>query len=407
MSNEMNETKPTFIDLFSGVGGFSEGLYREGFQSIVHVDFDEPACTTLKERMKHYNYSLDEIETSVICGDLTHETVNDQIEKVVNGREVDVIVGGPPCQSFSSVGRAQDPNSMRNDPRNFLFLSYLQILDKYKPKIFVFENVSGLLTAKPQGTLIFPEIISLMSKNYKVCTDHDTILLDAVHYGVPQIRKRVILIGVRKDLNFSPEDIYNQIVKTHYSPEEEKNKQIEKREKYLTVIDAIFDLPKLMPGDGVEEMEFKPTILNPYLEKIRTKTFNKLYNHVARKHNSEDRERYRLLSQNNWQLKELELFKPELIHHDPRHFGNRYTVQAYDRPGRTIVAHLYKDGNLFIHPDSTQERTFTVREAARIQSFPDDFKFMGSRTDQYKQVGNAVPPLMANQIAKAIIKFIK
>jgi len=97
---------------------------------------------------------------------------------------------------------------------------------------------------------------------------------------------------------------------------------------------------------------------------------------------------------------------PELIHHDPKHFGNRYTVQKYNSPGNTVVAHLYKDGNLFIHPDHKQERTFTVREAARIQSFPDDFKFMGSRTDQFKQVGNAVPPLMAKQIAKAIKKFL-
>ena len=111
-------------------------------------------------------------------------------------------------------------------------------------------------------------------------------------------------------------------------------------------------------------------------------------------------ERYRILSEHgNWQLKDLAEVRPDLVHHDPKHFGNRYTVQEWDKPGRTVVAHLYKDGNLFIHPDSVQERTFTVREAARIQSFPDDFFFEGSRTEQFKQVGNAVPPLMAEAFA--------
>jgi DNA (cytosine-5)-methyltransferase 1 len=120
-----------------------------------------------------------------------------------------------------------------------------------------------------------------------------------------------------------------------------------------------------------------------------------------------DQQRYELLSKNKWQLKDLAKTRPDLIHHDPKHFGNRYTVQVANKPGRTVVAHLYKDGNLFIHPDHKQKRTFTVREAARVQSFPDDFKFVGSRTNQYKQVGNAVPPIMAKQIAKAIKQFLK
>ena len=112
------------------------------------------------------------------------------------------------------------------------------------------------------------------------------------------------------------------------------------------------------------------------------------------------------MSKFNWQLKDLTEIRPDLVHHDPKHFGNRYTVQEYSKPSKTVVAHLYKDGNLFIHPDYHQERTFTVREAARVQSFPDDFKFVGSRTNQYKQVGNAVPPLMARQIAKATKLFL-
>lgn len=396
----------TFIDLFAGCGGFSEGFYTQGFDPLVHVDFDEAACQTLKERMRHYKYSNAEIDRSVICGDLTTQEVNDRIADVVGDKTVDVIVGGPPCQSFSSVGRAQDPNSMKNDPRNYLFLTYLNILEKYKPKLFVFENVAGLLTARPNDTFIFSEIIKHMSKYYNVQDDKDTILLNSVHYGVPQIRKRVILIGVRKDLKINPLEVYKAVKKTHYCPEMEERGETFGLKKYLTVKDAISDLPHCKPGEGEEEISFTPAKINDYIPTIRTVGFKKLYNHVARKHNKEDRERYSLLSKNNWQLKNLAQVRPDLIHHDPNHFGNRYTVQEYSKPGRTVVAHLYKDGNLFIHPDWKQERTFTVREAARIQSFPDDFKFVGSRTNQYKQVGNAVPPLMAKQIAKAIKKFL-
>lgn len=405
MQNKKKD-KFTFIDLFAGCGGFSEGFYKEGFKSLVHVDFDEAACLTLKERMKYYKYSEEEIENSVICGDLTKEEISDKIKKIIKNSKVDVLVGGPPCQSFSTVGRAQDPNSMKDDPRNYLFQNYLNILEKHMPKVFVFENVSGLLSAKPNGKLIFPQIIKEMSRHYDVCDDRQTILLNSVHYGVPQVRKRVIIIGVRKDLKFTAKDIYKNIIKTHFSPEMEAKAISNDLEKYVTVKDAISDLPKLFPGEGINEIDYKPKKFNSYLEKIRDSNFSKLFNHEARKHNKADRERYRLLSKNEWQLKELAEVKPELIHHDPKHFGNRYTVQKNNLPGTTVVAHLYKDGNLFIHPDYNQERTFTVREAARIQSFPDDFIFMGSKTNQYKQVGNAVPPLMAQQIAKAIKKFL-
>jgi DNA (cytosine-5)-methyltransferase 1 len=395
-----------FIDLFAGCGGFSEGFYQEGYKSLVHVDFDEAACETIKVRMKDYSYSDEEINKSVICGDLTLKEVHKQISQAIGKEQVDVLVGGPPCQAFSSVGRAQDPNSMRNDPRNYLFKAYLEILEKYKPKIFVFENVSGLFSAKPDGNYIFPEIISAMSKYYNVCDDKNTILLNSVHYGVPQIRKRVILIGVRKNLKIDPKLIYGEIKKTHYCSEMEAKGETNGLKKYLTVKDAIGDLPPRKPGEGEEEINFSPNNSNVYIKEIRKTNLKKLFNHVARNHNSSDRERYKLLSKNNWQLKNLAESRPDLIHHDPKHFGNRYTVQTYSKPGKTVVAHLYKDGNLFIHPDYKQERTFTVREAARIQSFPDDFKFVGSRTNQYKQVGNAVPPLMAKQIAKAIKKFL-
>lgn len=358
--------KYNFIDLFAGCGGFSEGFYMENYRSLLHLEIDKNACETLKERMRYYQYEENEVEKAVLCEDITNENILEITKEIIGDQRVDVLVGGPPCQTFSSVGRAQDPDSMRNDPRNYLFENYLDILNFYRPKIFVFENVTGLLTAKPGGELIFPQILERMRETYNVIGDEDTVTLNSVHYGVAQIRKRVILIGVRNDIELDPQEIYDRIEKTHYAPDEEPSTL----NRYRTVRDAIEDLPSLLPGEGKEEIDFKPTKWNEYLDELRDKEFDKLYNHVARKHNEKDRERYRILSENNWQLKHLSDVRPDLIHHDPKHFGNRYTVQDYDKPGKTVVAHLYKDGNLFIHPDPSQERTFTVREAARVQSFP-------------------------------------
>ena len=392
--------KYTFIDLFAGCGGLSEGFYKSGYRALLHLEIDKVACMTLKKRMQDYGYSEEEVENSVICKDITDDDVLDTMKNRLN-EEVDIIIGGPPCQAFSSVGRAQSPDSMQSDPRNYLFENYLKILNYFRPKFFVFENVKGILSARPKGINIFKRILDEMGENYKVEGNPSTVLLNAANYGVPQIRERVILIGVRKDISgIEPIDIYRNIVVTHSDGNQELP-------NYVTVKEAIMDLPKLQAGAGQEiQTGIDYSIDNDFLEKVRNNN-GIVFNHVTRKHNEKDRERYRILSKNqNWQLKDLQEVRPDLVHHDPKHFGNRYTVQEYDKPGKTVVAHLYKDGNLFIHPDCEQARTFTVREAARIQSFPDDFVFLGPRTEQYKQVGNAVPPLMAEAIAKALRGFL-
>lgn len=385
-----------FIDLFAGCGGLSEGFYRKGYKALLHLEIDQAACKTLSTRMRHYGYSEKEVEEAVMCDDITRDGLIEDMERRLH-EPVDIIIGGPPCQAFSSVGRAQSPDGMNNDPRNYLFENYLQILNHFKPKIFIFENVKGILTAKPKGVKIFDIIIREMSKTYNIVSDPKIILLNAADYGVPQIRERVIIIGVRKDIAYiNVEDVYRGIEKTHSNTDGDLP-------NYITVGDAIFDLPKLNPGEGENIQHVTPLIQkNSFLDRICNDS-GIIFNHTARNHNDLDRERYRILSANkNWQLKDLQKVRPDLIHHDPKHFGNRYTVQEADKPGKTVVAHLYKDGNLFIHPDSEQARTFTVREAARIQSFPDDFVFEGSRTDQYKQVGNAVPPLMAEAFAETL-----
>lgn len=393
--------KFTFVDLFAGCGGLSEGFYKEGFKALLHLEINPTACETLKTRMKYYGYSEKEIECSVMCDDITRDGVIEDIEKRLS-EAVDIIIGGPPCQAFSTVGRAQSPDSMNSDPRNYLFENYLEILNKLQPELFIFENVKGMLTARPQGVKIFDKIISEMRKTYDVVDDPNILLLNAADYGVPQIRERVIIIGIKKGgkIKLKSEDIYKLIKKTH---------TIDGRngtQKYVTVREAISDLPKLKAGTGEDFSYRDDSIKNDFLNKIVSQD-GVIRNHIARNHNEKDQERYRILSKNKWQLKDLQEVRPDLVHHDPKHFGNRYTVQEFDKPGKTVVAHLYKDGNLFIHPDPEQARTFTVREAARIQSFPDDFVFEGSRTEQYKQVGNAVPPLMAQAFAKVIKKTLE
>ena len=395
--------KYTFIDLFAGCGGLSEGFYKQGFKALTHVEYDHYACKSLRTRMKHYGYQ--EKEISVLEKDITDKDIIKQIELEVSGKPIDLLIGGPPCQSFSSLGRAKDEKGMQDDPRNYLFESYEKILNHFKPKVFVFENVTGLLTAKIGKKKTVNIILNKLGQQYKLIKSPKEMVLNSCDYGVPQIRKRIILIGVRKDLGINPKEIYNGILKTHYNPDS-SNEEKKGKKKYVTVKDAIYDMPSIKPGEGQKEVEHIVSKSNNYLSKIRSKDDNRLFDHVSRRHNDKDRKRYREMSKNKWTFKKLLEKKPSLNHIKQRVFNNSYVVQLWNKPARTIIAHLYKDGNQFIHPDHKQERTITAREAARLQSFPDNFVFEGSRTQQYKQIGNAVPPLMAEAIAKGIRKVL-
>lgn len=400
----MAKKKYTFIDLFAGCGGLSEGFYRQGFKALAHVEIDHWACETLRTRMKYYKYK--DIDKEVIEHDITSDDIIERLDKAVNGQEVDIIIGGPPCQAYSTAGRVRDAKGMASDARNYLFESYVNILGHYKPKIFVFENVTGILSAQVDGSLIFPKVLSALGKDYNVIGDPDILVHNTAEYGVPQLRKRVIIIGVRKDIKKDVIDIYKDVKKTHWLPESNVEDRL-KKERFVDVAQALGDLPPVEPGCDASTKEFNYPCNNDFLRRVGKPGINPLMDHVARKHNDLDRERFRVMIANHWSFGELRKKMPQYEHEHARVFDNSYVVQWWNLPSKTILAHIHKDGFQFIHPDGAQARSFTVREAARIQSFPDDFEFKGSRGEKYKQIGNAVPPLFAEALAISIKKNLK
>lgn len=397
----MAKKKYTFIDLFAGCGGLSEGFYRQGFKALAHVEIDHWACETLRTRMKFYGYK--DYNREVIEHDITSDDILERIDKAVNGRTVDIIIGGPPCQAYSTAGRVRDGKKMASDPRNYLFESYVKILEYFSPKFFVFENVTGLLSAQVKNAPLFPKVLKALGNKYKVIGNPEVLVHNTADYGVPQLRKRVIIIGVRKDIDKSAEELYESIIKTHWNPETLSNEKKGKK-RFVDVRQAIGDLPSVEPGQDASIEAFDYPCNNEFLKRIGKPGIHPLMDHIARKHNDLDRERFQVMIHNHWSFGQLRREMPQYEHEHARLFDNSYVVQWWDLPSKTILAHIHKDGFQFIHPDEEQRRTFTVREAARIQSFPDDFEFKGSRGEKYKQIGNAVPPLFAEALAKSIKK---
>jgi len=451
----MSKKKFYAIDIFAGCGGLSEGFKQAGFDIIAQVEMDRWACETLKTR--HLYYELKEkrkgylyhrylkekvsrdhlfnrfpdIEKSVsyrvIRGTFGKDNMKEIIKKIESsGRyhgspKFHVLLGGPPCQPYSLIGRARDPCRMEYDERHYLYEHYLDILRHFQPDIFVYENVPGLFTARAMGKEIFKKILEdflALNPSYEItppleqiCEDPHSYILDSVGFHVPQRRKRLFLIGYRKVLerrNPGIKEIFRNLQRVAL-----KNK----KNGYLTVDDAIGDLPRLKPGqgnDGWLGVYDGNAGLKSYQIKMR-KDSPGILNHKARKHMKTDIERYRFFIEHHKNghgaatLNDLIRKRPDLI---PEHkcldkFLDRFKVQWWNRPSSTITAHICKDGHYYIHPDIDQCRSFTVREAARCQSFPDNFKFEGPRTEQFRQVGNAVPPLLAGVIARHIIRELE
>jgi DNA (cytosine-5)-methyltransferase 1 len=406
------EEKIKVIDLFAGCGGLTDGFKKTNlYQTIACVEWEKEPCNTLKKRLKDkWNYK--NVEETVIQYDIQ------KVENLINGWEkdllfpghkglkelvqanggLDVIVGGPPCQAYSLAGRIRDENGMNDDYRNFLFESYVKIVDYFKPKAFIFENVPGMLSATPDGVSIVERVTQAFDKiGYEIIGDlRKFALIDCTDFGVPQSRKRVIILGVNKKLiNSNPQiallDFYKHILPKYGT------------DKLKTVEDAIMDLPKIVPFD--EPKDFKGKKHSHYFQNCQ------IPNHIPRMHNKRDIEIFKELAfdieskQNKFTsisaIKELYFQRT-----GKRSNIHKYYVLRRDKPSNTIPAHLYKDGLRHIHPDSSQARTITVREAARLQTFDDDFEFTGSLTEQYKMVGNAVPPKLAEAIAYSLADFL-
>ena len=407
-----------YIDLFAGAGGLSEGFTSIGFNPIAHVEMNYDACQTLKTRAVYYylkqNGKLDEYKKylrgeiskdelydlvpEIVLKSVIHQTMSaenmpelfeliDALKSEQHIDHVDLIVGGPPCQAYSLVGRAVKSDNMVGDPRNYLYKLYIEVLKKYTPTMFVFENVPGLLTAN--GGQYFED----MKKAFKAAgytIDH--AVLNAKSFDVLQDRRRVILIGWKKDLQYK----YPSFV--------------EKIPAYK-VADLLSDLPKIQSGESNNSYATKK--FSAYLETTGIRKKDDILTwHIARPHISRDRKIYKEVItawfKDKKRIKYTDLPEELCTHRNRTAFLDRFKVVASDMPTcHTMMAHISKDGHYFIHPDIDQVRSITVREAARIQSFPDDFYFEGSRTAAFTQVGNAVPPLMAKGIAEKIKEMLE
>ncbi|MNU95866.1 Modification methylase HaeIII [compost metagenome] len=407
-------SKLRYIDLFAGAGGLSEGFHVQGYEPVAHVEYDKAACYTLKTRVAYhylaksgnleiyhsylrgvigrdelYNSIPKKLLNTVINAEIGKDNtlIFDGIDKMLNGKKVDIIIGGPPCQAYSVVGRAPLKHK-ENDERTRLYVQYGRFLKKYQPKLFVFENVPGMLSAA-NG-----QYFSNLKSYYKrLGYELEARLLNAYDFGVIQNRQRVIIIGWQKEVDFSYPEF--------------------KQEKIKHFRDTIFsDLPSITAGETKRVQSYKNET-NDYLfqSKIRN-GLDIVTQHITRPHNLKDLEIYKLAID---KLENGERLKNNLI---PEHLRTQKNVTDFlDRfkvvgeEPHTMIAHIAKDGHHFIHPDMKQLRSISVREAARIQSFPDNYYFEGIKEDQprtaaYKQIGNAVPPLMAKKIADKIKKTL-
>jgi DNA (cytosine-5)-methyltransferase 1 len=493
------------VDVFAGPGGLGEGfsslIYADGtraFRLALSIEKDPVAHRTLSLRAAfrllgsssardtYYEYAKGLIDRPTLdrnpgfaeafrhasaearCEELgpdTHASTDAWIEEALAGQQDWVLIGGPPCQAYSLAGRSRlrskDVEKFERDKRHFLYKEYLRIIEKFRPAIFVMENVKGMLSSTNGGEGIFERIVEDLSRpalgvEYRIHSlvedaDKGSIskrdfVIRSENYGVPQARHRVILLGVRTDFARAKPGVLKPVAKP------------------ITVRDVIARLPKIRSRLSKEDdspdawlgvlsqlsiraakRSSTPDRLVTSIEKAvesaaRRRTTGEQFisgnfpaaaesglrdwfhdpdlggviHHTARSHMRSDLHRYLYLSahvqelQHSLNLKTLPRFLvPDHSNakDEDAPFLDRFRVQRWDRPSTTVVSHIAKDGHYYIHPDPSQCRSLTVREAARLQTFPDNYFFEGNRTQQYHQVGNAVPPWLARQIGQIVLKL--
>lgn len=392
------------IDLFAGCGGLTEGFKKSGhFKMLAAVEWDKDAHATLLNRLMHAHGYNDAAERCVLADiqnteSLIHGKDTDDefpshkgLDALVNDKKVDVIIGGPPCQAYSVAGRIRDENGMNEDYRNYLFESYMAIVDHFKPTACIFENVPGMLSAAPGGIPIMDRISDAFKKSgYEISSNlKGQATLDVSEFGVPQKRKRVIIAAFRRDLYEHPKKVVDQF----YS-----NLLFKKASAITTVKEAIGGLPKFYPVKVVKGKKSHTEV-----------EMNFVADHEPRFHSQRDIEIFKMLAEDIASGRNIFTSSDALKTLYTEKTGKKSAVHKYyvlreNKPSNTIPAHLYKDGLRHIHPDPKQARSITVREAACLQSFDLDFIFKGSNGSKYKMIGNAVPPIFAEKIAKSLFE---
>lgn len=406
--------KYTFIDLFAGCGGLSEGFMETGhFEGLAHVEWELPMVNTLRHRLvQKWQLSEEDALKKVVLFDIqrTEELVNGKwsddsialygndnseesrkgLKHLIGKQSVDLIIGGPPCQAYSIHGRATDKNSMQDDYRNYLFESFVKVVDAFKPRVFIFENVTGMLSAKPGGKPVVERIYSAFHQiGYTTLAPNNfkDAVFNAYDFSVPQNRERVILFGIRKGENLELKDFYDSLSQS-------------KCIRHLNVRDAIGNLPPIYPLEQIGKVKGKNHSHYP------TDTSDSFHSprHCSERDISVIR-KWIAGNMNKCSQKEAIDFYKQVTGKDTLY--RKYRNLEWDKPSPTVVAHLQKDGFMFIHPDIEQARFITIREAALLMSFPKDFEFVGNRAYCYKMIGNAVPVNFAKAIATVINEILK
>ncbi len=397
-----------FIDLFGVPGGMSLGFKLAGMRPVGALDIFNSGIETYK---KNFTGTPGE---NIVCADASKTDVVEKFRRQASLKpgDVDVVIGGPPCQGFSNIGRIKIASLVKNgqrsgrssdsrfidDKRNHLYKSFIKFVDWLKPRAIVMENVLGMISYK-NG-----RVIEQIRGDFRGVGYSNAIyrVLNAAEYGVPQIRRRVFFMATKDNGPIS------WPAPTHYPRSDlDRRSLIGHAKECVTVGDAIGDLPALgLPEknlrvkDYVREYGSGPECEFQRWARGRQK---RLHNNVTRWHRDKDVEVFGNMGQGE-KWSDLSDADRRKIGYSDKSFNDKWKRLSNAKPSWTVVSHLSKDGYMYVHP--VQDRTISVREAARLQSFPDSFVFCGSRSAQFRQVGNAVPPLLAMAIAKHLKKML-
>lgn len=395
MSKNDGRPQLKFLDIFSGCGGLSFGLEMARHECVGAIDHNQNAIRSFNQNHK---------SQVGLCKDLLSFYPKDFVRSA-GVSNLDLIVGGPPCQGFSGVKRIGGGNNGPNailDSRRDLYQVFLRYVEHYEPQIFVMENVLGI-----RSTASGHYFTAIQSEARLLGYNVSPVELRCWEYGVPQSRIRQIFIGTKLGLPPFAADLY--LTKTHSEKPNEATRQ-----RIVTLGEAIGDLPSLEANSGSIVSCYDLALRNGHIAKygdrytygvLRAHEANSLNWHVARMHSERDLRDFNRLDEGQTSKKALAAGIEMEFPYDRETFKDRYTRQHRDKLCSTIVAHLRRDGLMFIHP--TQHRSLTPREAARVQSFPDNFNFYGGRGSVYEQIGNAVPPEAGKALGFALSMYLQ